>query len=555
MSVSREIPRQESLTVELKSDLQRLSDAELVEAVICLANTDGGMIYLGVEDDGQVTGLHESRKSAVGLPAMIANRTSSRIAVAIVELEEDGHRVVRIDVPRSLQIVATTDGMIKKRRLDAGGRPECVPLLPSEIPTRLTDLGLVDPSTQAVPGATLADLDPVERARLRQFVETYKGDRALRDLSDDELDGAMGFVTRSGGDRAPTLTGMLVVGREAALRELVPTHEVAFQVLHGHAVRLNEFSRAPLLRVFEWLETLLLPLNPEEELQFGLFRVPVPRVDRSAFREAVANALTHRDYTRLGAVHVRFEEDALVVSNPGGFVDGVTQQNLLTTEPRPRNPRLADAFKRVGLVERTGRGVDVIYRGLLRYGRPRPDYSRSNTNSVVLRMPAAKADLAFLRMIIEAEERRAGPLPIDSLIALACLRDQRRLTADEVALAIQKDRAAAKSTLEALVEAGLVEPHGNTKGRTYTLSSGLYARLDQKVEYTRQAGLDALRQEHMVLAHAQNHGTIRRSEVVDLCKLGDRQATKLLGRLVQEGKLIKEGERRWTVYRIAPSRS
>jgi ATP-dependent DNA helicase RecG len=60
-------------------------------------------------------------------------------------------------------------------------------------------------------------------------------------------------------------------------------------------------------------------------------------VDMAAFREAVANALIHRDYHRLGAVHVRLEDEALVVSNPGGLMDGVTLANLLVTEPRPRN--------------------------------------------------------------------------------------------------------------------------------------------------------------------------------------------------------------------------
>jgi ATP-dependent DNA helicase RecG len=80
----------------------------------------------------------------------------------------------------------------------------------------------------------------------------------------------------------------------------------------------------------------------------------------AAFRGAVANALIHRDYHRMGAVHVRLEDDALVISNPGGLVDGVTLANLLVTEPRPRNRALADAMKRIGVVERSGRGVDTI---------------------------------------------------------------------------------------------------------------------------------------------------------------------------------------------------
>lgn len=549
MSPGEAIPVAETLTVEFKSDRGPLSDRELIETSVCLANTEGGSIYLGVEDDGQPTGLHASRGTSLGLPALIANRTSPRVNVEVVELVVEGARVLRIDVPRSTGIVATSDGTLKRRVLDAAGRPQCVPFLPSEIPSRLSDLGALDVSAQPVPSATVDAFDPAERVRLRRFVDAFKGDRSLRDLSDDEVDGALGFVTTTGGRRVPTLTGLLMLGREAALRDLVPTHEVAFQVLDGEAVRLNEFSRAPLLRVFEWLDTLFLPLNPEEEVQVGLFRVPVPRVDRAAFREAVANALAHRDYARLGAVHVRLDREALTVSNPGGFVDGVTQDNLLTTEPRPRNPRLADALKRVGLAERTGRGVDLIYRGLLRYGRSRPDYSRSDRGSVVLRMPAAQADFGFLKLILEAEEAR-GPLPIDSLIALSCLREQRRVSADDVARATQKDRAVAKATLERLVEAGLVEPHGNTKARTYTLSGALYATLKQEVEYTRQAGFSQLQHEQMVLSYVKQHGEAARDAVVRLCRVSPHQASRLLRRLVGGGRLVMTGTRRWARYRL-----
>jgi ATP-dependent DNA helicase RecG len=86
----------------------------------------------------------------------------------------------------------------------------------------------------------------------------------------------------------------------------------------------------------------------EDELQVGLFRVPVPNYHKRAFREAFVNSLVHRDYTRLGAVHVRLENDGLTISNPGGFVEGVNLGNLLVSEPRPRDPLLADIVKRIG---------------------------------------------------------------------------------------------------------------------------------------------------------------------------------------------------------------
>lgn len=99
--------------------------------------------------------------------------------------------------------------------------------------------------------------------------------------------------------------GLLLFGKEASLRRLLPTHEVAFQVLRGQEVEVNEFFRAPLLRVMEEVLQRFRARYCEEELMMGLLRVGVPEYSERAFREAVANALIHRDYTRLGAVHIQ----------------------------------------------------------------------------------------------------------------------------------------------------------------------------------------------------------------------------------------------------------
>ncbi|MBI4818895.1 MAG: ATPase [Deltaproteobacteria bacterium] len=405
-----------------------------------------------------------------------------------------------------------------------------------------------DLTSRPVDGARLDDLDPTERARLRQFIEANNGDAALLQLADDELDGALGLTVRREEHRVPTLTGLLLIGREARLRELVPTHEVAFQVLDGEDVRTNEFRRTPLVRLVEWLETSFTAINVEEEVQVGLFRVPVPLVDRRAFREGVLNALVHRDYAQTGAVHVRFDAESLVISSPGGFVHGVTLANLLTTEPRPRNPSLADAMKRIGLVERTGRGVDLIYRGLLRYGRARPDYSRSSADGVVLRIATSPADLAFLKLVVGEERSPRGALPLDSLLALAVLRERRHVTTAEIASAVQKDEGAAKSTLEALVERGFVQPRGTGRGRTYTLSASLYASEGKRAAFTLQTGFDGSQQELLVVNFARQHGRVKRADVVELCRVNEDQATRLLTRLVRSKQLRAEGEKRGRVY-------
>lgn len=544
------LPRGESLTVEFKSDRRRLSDDDLVEALVGLANTQGGELWLGVEDDGRPTGLHMTHQDLIGLPGLIAARTSPSLAVTVEAVEFSGVRVARIVVPRAVSEVATTAGKYLHRRIKPDGTPECVPMLPHDRSSRASRIGLQDFSAQAVAGVTLADLDPLERERLRQTVQQYGGDRVLLDLDDEALDGALGFTTRTeSGERVPTLTGLLVIGREPALRERVPTHEIAFQVLERETVRFNEFRRFPLLKALDWLETNFRPHNPEHEVQIGLFRVPVPRVDLGAFREAVANALVHRDYHRLGAVHVRLDDQGLTVSNPGGLVDGVTLDNLLTTEPHPRNPRLADAMKRIGIVERSGRGVDKIYRGMLRYGRPEPDYGRTDDSSVVLQLATTDADEAFLHLVIDQEERR-GTLPIDSLIVLAALRQQKRLVTDELARHVHRDAVQVRRTMERLVEAGLVEAHGNTRNRSYTLSARVYRAKGERVAYTRQIGFSGFQHEQMVLGHVRHHGRIQRSEVIDLCHLSPNQAADLLKRLRAQGKLVKHGEKRGTFYTL-----
>lgn len=166
-------PTSESLTVEFKSDLARLSDDDLVEALICLANTDGGELWLGVEDDGAVTGLHKAHKNIAGLPALVAAKTSPSLAVSVNMIEVGGVSVAKITVPKAHSETSTTGGVYLRRRLKSDGMPECVPMLPHDRHSRASRFGMADVSAQAVAGATLADFDPLERDRLRQAIRQY----------------------------------------------------------------------------------------------------------------------------------------------------------------------------------------------------------------------------------------------------------------------------------------------------------------------------------------------------------------------------------------------
>ena len=144
--------------------------------------------------------------------------------------------------------------------------------------------------------------------------------------------------SRSRDRRSSKGLGLLLFGREDVIRTAVPVHEVAFQRLSGSQVKVNDFFRWPLLRVMDELEARHRAHNQEQELLVGMIRVGVPDYPFSAYREGVANARIHRDYAPLGAIHVQWHDDRLQISSPGGFPEGVRLDNLLVTDPRPRNP-------------------------------------------------------------------------------------------------------------------------------------------------------------------------------------------------------------------------
>ena len=527
----------ETLTVEFKSDQGPLSDADLIETVVCLANGQGGTLLVGVEDDGTVTGLHTKHRTHPGaLAAFVASRTVPPLSVetAFVDLSEGTTAV--IVVPAARQPVATSDGKALTRYIDTHGQPGCRPLYPYELDSWRADRGLVDLSALLVPDATWDSLDPLEFVRLRRMVEENPGDRALLTLSDREIASALG-LTRSEGDHPrPTLAGLLLVGKEPALKDYVPAHEVALQVLHGTDVAMNEFRRWPLLRIHEWLMQAIGVRNEEQELMIGGMRIGVPLYDRAGVREAINNALIHRDYSRLGAIHVQLRDRHVRVSNPGGFVEGVRPDNLLITEPRPRNPRLADAFKRAGLVERTGRGVETIYRGQLRNGRRPPDYTLSTVASVSVILPSGPADLDFVLLAVQASRRLGRALEVDELLALWQARREGATTAQALAPALQRSAAHAADVLVELAQAGLLQATQDL----YRLSPEVY----------RQAGLEpaTVSPEETILAHVQAHGRITRREAMALCQVSERQATYLLRKLTDRGELRRQGSGRGTVY-------
>lgn len=504
-TLQRLISQGETLEVEFKN---RVDDNVLVEAVVCLANGSGGWLLIGVDDQGNITGAepyHGRNTNPERLQASIASRTEPAVDTTVQVIPLNGKEVIAVEVPVGQEVISTKSGKFLRRTLDRHGKPECLPMRPHEVVGRAGSIGVLDFSSATLSAATRNDLSDAEFSRFREMAES-DGDKTLTSLSDRDLLQALNLTDS---EENITVGALLLFGKEEAIAKHLPAYEVGFQELDHLQVRVNEIRRLPLLKAMAEISDRVRARNSEEEIDVNFQRIGLPQFAEGTIRELIANALIHRDYADQGMTLVQISDGALTVSNPGGFPEGITLANLITAPPRPRNPRLVDAFKRAGLVERTGRGIARIFEGQLSLGRPPPDYSYSDPRQVVARVVPGLADKQMVRQLVEG--RRNG---------------QRFSLSD----------------LMEIYEAGNdYRFPGQTAPppRIHSVESGT----DLSQPFIKRA-----QRERLVMDYVEANGSITRREAAELCRIDSPKASSLLRRLRDQGRLRMEGSQRTAVY-------
>lgn len=532
----------ETLTTEFKS---HLNDRDLAKAVTCLANAQGGTLLLGVDDGGRVVGAQPrpgGHMDPVRVAAYVQNSTTPPLGVSVRLEHIDGRPVFRIDVPLATPgPVATKDGYYTKRVLDTLGQPRCVPMSPQEI----VSMGMItrgqDYAAAVAVGATQADLDPAEFDRYRRLSSLTRDSTA--NLQDEDILRALGLVPIA----APVSLGaILLFGRAEAVARWVPNAEFIFQDLRA-ASPSNERMVGPLLRVTEEIQALIDARNSLTELMAGIHRVDVPLIPPVTRREAVANAIVHRDYSALGPTRVQIDDAEFVVSNPGGLPPGVTIHNILD-ESRPRSSILADAFKRAGLVERKGKGVNEMFEQQLRAGRDAPSYARSTTDSVLVSVPLGTADLDLVRFLLTFENEQQRSLGLDQLRVVHEIKAMGSAAPSELAESLSMLPATVRNISTQLVELGILETRGMGRSRRLHLTPRFYDLAQDRTAYVRVKGAGPIQQERMIGDYVDAYGSITRAQAAGLCQVSPTQARAVLKRMVDRDELRLVGERRGAKY-------
>jgi ATP-dependent DNA helicase RecG len=317
-------------------------------------------------------------------------------------------------------------------------------------------------------------------------------------------------------------------------------------VLKNTDVKRNETVVKPLLATFEKAVEYFAAYNSEQEVESGLYRIAVPDFDYRAFREGLINAFSHRDYGVMRRVRIQIDNDGLSINSPGGFIEGVNIGNLLTAEPRSRNGALSDALKRIGLAERTGRGIDRIYEGSLIYGKPLPTYAGSDATNVRLFMPRANPDKAFTAFIAAAMKDGREYLSVFSLIILDYLRQTVKVDVKTIAEKTGLEEYRVRAALDRLMEAGYAEAAVNGK-TAYSLNSKT-AKAIGKFDMTTVSKTDKKQYNEAILTFSKENGGVTRGDVIKLFDVSAPQAYRLLSALVESGRLTLSGAKKTAVY-------
>lgn len=536
----------ESINTEFKS-WNKVSDMKkrinlAVDELIAFANNKGGTLYFGVEDNGEVTGC-DGNYDLQNIIESIYEKTRPSIFVDPEEIEYNGKKVIALTVASDGITHATTDGRCLKR-LGKNSKP----FYPDEMSNRYSEIQSSDFSGRILSDSTEDDINKLEVYKLKEKLKARNPESTLADMDDIAFLRDLALVKSDSGNIKLTVAGLLFVGKEQAINRLLPQAEVIY--LHYSESNLEEYDarldmKAPIISVIDRLSEKIQDSNRIVNVQVGLFRLEIVDFPEKVFQEALLNALSHRDYQSQGAVYVKHYPDKIVIENPGAFLDGITENNIITHPSVPRNKLIAETLQHLKYVQRTGQGVDIIFREMISSGKPFPEY-KSYNDAVSLTIYSAIDDMDFVKFIANEENGLSRSFSLSELMILRYLKDNRKITMSEAESLIQEARDQAQNACNNLKRYGLIELSGNE----YMLTAKIYDELKNSVDYTKDKAIQYIKAREMILEYIRDRGFINNELVRELCGFSQKQARIILQRMRKENLIELSEKGRYAKYII-----
>ncbi len=427
----------------------------LAESLVALANSDGGLIVLGVDREGAPTGeIWEDEAEAALREAATLCRPPVPTQFQSVELPAG--RFIGIQVPRSTELHTLADGRILIRRRD-----ENRSLTGEEIRNLLAARPSTDFETEPVPGARAEDLDT---RTLQEYLEKRETRTGARPASVSQLMHEIGATDRDGN---PTLIGLLLFGRNP--QAFLPQSGVVFVKFPGTEPRGEDgigYGRrveltGPVARIIERAWSVVFDEMRVGATVTGLEREELLEYPRFAVREALVNAVAHRDYRISGRrIEIRMYADRLEIISPGGLPGYMTVDNLID-EHFSRNPRLVNGLYQWGYIEELGLGIDQMIEEMLQSGHPPPEF-RATPYSFTVVLSNKRDRPSPAKWTRSMNERQTRAVNFVRQSGSITNRDYRQLCPDVSPETLRLD-------LVDLVDRGVLLKIGSKKGTYYIL--------------------------------------------------------------------------------------
>lgn len=517
--------------LEFKEARKNFHFETLVKYCTALSNEGGGKIILGVTD--------KRPRSVVGSQAFAQPERTRAGLIAQLHLNIDfsivNHpdgRVLIFHVPtHPIGNPVKDKGVYWQRQGDS-----LIAMSEDRLRSIFAEAGH-DFSADICASATMDDLDSASIENLRKRWIIKSGNQGLATLTQEQLlNDAEALV-----DGDLTYAALILFGSRKALGRHLAQAEVIFEYrasdASGPAQQRKEF-RQGFFSFYDELWNLINLRNDIQHFQSGLFVLDIPTFSERIVREAVLNAVSHRDYQLGGSVFIRQHPRRLVLESPGGFPVGITEQNILDHQV-PRNRRIADIFAKCGLVERSGQGMNLMFELSIKESKPTPDFTGTDQYQVVLNLNGKVQDPRFLQFLDRVGRETLELFSTDDFLLLDHIHRERRVP-DQF-----------KNRLQLLVEKGVVERYSRGRGVKYILSRRYYDMIDEKGSYTRKKGLDRKTNKALLLKHIKenNDDGSRLKELMQVFpNLSKGQVQSLIRELKAKGKIYKIGNTRAALW-------
>ena len=511
---------------------------DLKEAVrICcaLANCGGGKLVLGITDKRprNVVG-----SAAFPQPERTRADLMSKLRVRIdfnIYQHENG-RVLVFDVAsRPIGLPVQTDGGSWWYQGDS------LILMPEDIRREIYAESGHDFSGDICPGATIKDLDTNSIETFRTMWIENSGNQRIANLSVEQLLSDCGALT----DEGLTNAAVILFGSQKFVKRRLPQAEVIFEYRSSEAAspaaQREEFCEGFFIRSYDRVWELVNLRNDKQFYQKKLAVNPVATFNERVIREALLNAISHRDYQLSGSVFVRQYQNRIVFENPGGLPNGITVENILHRQS-PRNNLIAAMFQLCGLVERSGQGMNLIYEQSVREAKPLPYFDGSDAYFTKLTLIGKVVSTKMLAFIKKMGDERLEAMNTNDYILLSVIFQEKGFTDIQ------------SSQFEHLTELGIVKQTElgiELVGEDLTLlnKQSLEQAIDKRLTSDWEA-IESSDRKKQILTFISENGKTTSAQLANHTALTQVWIRAILKELVADGVIEKIGNYRYASYVI-----